>query len=92
MLRRMMSPHLCWLTPRYCHPQTLSIPHCWRAAPWPLVTSSMPKRFVEIVEEEVSVVLGDVGDGDPKRWIFDTEASYNTPPRVTKTLIKVINK
>jgi hypothetical protein len=66
------------------HTEVLSSPNSVHspllaATPWPLVTSSMPKRFVEIVEEEVFVVLGDVGDGDPKRWIFDTGASYNTP-------------
>jgi hypothetical protein len=42
---------------------------------WPVVTSSAPKRHIELVEEEVYAVLGDVGEGDPKRWIFDTGAS-----------------
>jgi hypothetical protein len=35
----------------------------------------VPKKHVEMVEEEVYVVLGDVGEGDPKRWIFDIGAS-----------------
>jgi hypothetical protein len=42
---------------------------------WPLITSSAPKRRVELVEKEVYTVLGDGGEGDPKRWIFDTGAS-----------------
>jgi hypothetical protein len=42
---------------------------------WPLITSSVPKRRVELVEKEVYTVLGDRGEGDPKRWIFDTGAS-----------------
>jgi hypothetical protein len=35
----------------------------------------VPKRRVQLVEKEVYVVLGDGGEGDPKRWIFDTGAS-----------------
>jgi transposase InsO family protein len=42
---------------------------------WLVVTSSAPKRSVELVEEEVYAVLGDAGEGDPKRWIFDMGAS-----------------
>jgi hypothetical protein len=42
---------------------------------WPLITSSAPKRRVELVEKEVYTVLGDGEEGDPKRWIFDTGAS-----------------
>jgi hypothetical protein len=44
---------------------------------WPFITSSAPKRRVELVEMEVYVVLGDGGEGDPKRWIFDTGASIH---------------
>jgi hypothetical protein len=42
---------------------------------WPVVTSSAPKRRVELVEEEAYVVLGDAGEGGPKRWIFNTGGS-----------------
>jgi hypothetical protein len=35
----------------------------------------VPKWCVELVEEEVYVVLGEAGEGDPKRLIFDTGAS-----------------
>jgi hypothetical protein len=39
---------------------------------WPLITLSVPKRRVQLVEKLVYTVLGDGGEGDPKRWIFDT--------------------
>jgi hypothetical protein len=42
-----------------------------------VITSSVPTQRVELLEEGVYVVLGDVGEGDPKRWIFDTGASNN---------------
>jgi hypothetical protein len=42
---------------------------------WPIITSSVPKRRVELVEEEVYVMLEEVGEGDPKRWIFNIGAS-----------------
>jgi hypothetical protein len=45
------------------------------AEPWPIVTSSVPKRHVELVEAKVYVVLGDGAERDSKRWIFDTGAS-----------------
>jgi hypothetical protein len=35
----------------------------------------VPKKHVKLVEEEVYAVLGDVGEGDPKRWIYDIGAS-----------------
>jgi hypothetical protein len=41
---------------------------------WRIITSSVPTRRVKLVEE-VYVVLGDVGEGDPKRWIFNMGAS-----------------
>jgi hypothetical protein len=40
-----------------------------------VVTSLVPTQRVELLEEGVYVVLGDVGERDPKRWIFDTGAS-----------------
>jgi hypothetical protein len=38
---------------------------------WPLITTPTSRRCVELVEEEVFTVMGDVGGGDPKRWIFE---------------------
>jgi hypothetical protein len=35
----------------------------------------VPKRRIQLVEKEVYAVLGDGGEVDPKRWIFDTGAS-----------------
>jgi hypothetical protein len=40
-----------------------------------IITSSMPTQCIEFMEEEVYAVLGDVGEGDPKWWIFNTKAS-----------------
>jgi hypothetical protein len=62
------------------HIEVLSSPNSIQSTvqamePWPLVTSVAPKWLIELVEEEVFAVLGDGGDGDPKRWIFDTDAS-----------------
>jgi hypothetical protein len=48
--------------------ETLSSPNFGQ--PLKLVT----KRLVKLVEE-VHAVLGDMGDEDPNRWIFDTRAS-----------------
>jgi hypothetical protein len=45
------------------------------AEPWPVVTSSVPKQHVKLVEAKVYVVLGDGAERDSKRWIFDTGAS-----------------
>jgi hypothetical protein len=45
------------------------------AEPWPIVTSSVPKQHVELVEAKVYAVLGDGAERDSKRWIFDTGAS-----------------
>jgi hypothetical protein len=42
---------------------------------WSVVTSSVPKYRIELVEEEVYTVLRNVGEEDPKRWIFDTGPS-----------------
>jgi hypothetical protein len=42
---------------------------------WSVITLSVPKQRIELVEEEVYAVLGDAGEGDPKRWIFDIGAS-----------------
>jgi hypothetical protein len=42
---------------------------------WSIVTSSVPKRHVELVEAKVYAVLGDRAERDSKRWIFDTGAS-----------------
>jgi hypothetical protein len=42
---------------------------------WPVIISSAPKQRIELVEEDVYAVLGEAGEGDPKRLIFDTRAS-----------------
>jgi hypothetical protein len=41
---------------------------------WLLVVLPGTKRYVELMEEEVFVVVSNTGKGDSKRWIFDTDA------------------
>jgi hypothetical protein len=47
---------------------------------WPIITSSAPKQCVELFDSDVNAVLGERGEGDLKRWIFDMGACH-TPFR-----------